>query len=130
MEEKRSITLNSFIKSTLPHQCTFIKRSLFQTIGLYNQKNRIISDWEFNLKALFLHNCSLRKIPVAISVYDTDGISNNESIAGLHKKEKENALKRVFPRIYPDYLHFQQINIRYLKVPKLLRKLFSKLLLC
>ncbi|MFW5886823.1 MAG: glycosyltransferase family 2 protein [Bacteroidota bacterium] len=119
------ITLQSFINSTLPHQCTFIKRLLFEKIGLYNEQNQIVSDWEFNLKALFIYNCSLRKIPVSISLFDTKGISNNESFSAKHQKEKEEALKRVFPRIYPDYMNFKRIYNRYLRIPKLVRKAFN-----
>ena len=40
--EPESISFYSFIKSSLPHQCTFIRKNLFDKIGLYNESNKIV----------------------------------------------------------------------------------------
>ena len=96
------ITFRSFINSTLPHQCTFIKRTLFDLAGFYNENNKIVSDWEFNMLALFKYNCSLQKINIPISVYDTNGISSNQEIIIEYKEEKRAVLYRHFPRIMKD----------------------------
>ncbi len=96
------ITFRSFINSTLPHQCTFIKKELFNKIGTYNEFNKIVSDWEFNILALFKYNCSLRKLEIPISVYDTTGISSDQQIMEEHLKEKKAVLDKYFPRIMKD----------------------------
>lgn len=119
------ISLHSFLNSTLPHQSTLIKRELFSTIGLYNESNRIVSDWEFNLVALFKHNCTIRKLDIPISVFDTTGISNDDNYRDIHNREKIEAIKKHFPRIYTDYEYFLSIQKRYLKIPKIVRKLFK-----
>ena len=75
----------AFLKSTLPHQCTFIRVALFDKIGMYNEQNKIVSDWEWNLVALFRWNVSLREIDVPISVYDTKGISSNQKMYEILK---------------------------------------------
>lgn len=105
------MSFNAFLQSTLPHQCTFIRASLFEKIGLYNEQNKIVSDWEWNLVALFRWNVSLREIDIPIAVYDTTGISSDESMLELQKKERIGAAKRHFPRIMMDVdalKHFQQ----------------------
>ena len=101
----------AFLKSTLPHQCTFIRAALFDKIGMYNEQNKIVSDWEWNLQALFRWNVSLREIDVPISVYDTDGISSNHKMHELQQQERLNAAMRHFPRMMMDvaaWKSFQQ----------------------
>lgn len=104
------ISFRSFLNSTLPHQCSFIKKKLFETIGSYNEKNRIVSDWEFNLLALFKYNCSLKKIEMPISVYDTTGISSDITIIRAHLLEKRQAAERHFPRVMKDVDAMEQFE--------------------
>ena len=101
----------AFLKSTLPHQCTFIRSTLFEKIGMYNEQNKIVSDWEWNLQALFRWNVSLREIDVPISVYDTKGISSNQKMHELQQQERLAAAMRHFPRMMMDvdaWKRFQQ----------------------
>lgn len=101
----------AFLKSTLPHQCTFIRAALFDKIGMYNEQNKIVSDWEWNLVALFRWNVSLREIDVPISVYDTKGISSNQKMHELQQQERLAAAMRHFPRMMMDvdvWKRFQQ----------------------
>lgn len=101
----------AFLKSTLPHQCTFIRVTLFDKIGMYNEQNKIVSDWEWNLQALFRWNVSLREIDVPISVYDTKGISSNQKMHELQQQERLAAAMRHFPRMMVDvdaWKRFQQ----------------------
>ena len=101
----------AFLKSTLPHQCTFIRADLFDKVGMYNEQNKIVSDWEWNLVALFRWNVSLREIDVPISVYDTMGISSNQKMYELQQQERLTAAMRHFPRMMMDvaaWKSFQQ----------------------
>ena len=122
------LTFNSFLSSTLPHQCTFIKRILFDKIGLYNEQNKIVSDWEWNAIALFKFNCTLKKIDLPICIYDTNGISSleNNSITE-HLKEKRNAANKNFPRIMKDIDDYNLLISRFKKIPKILRMLINRL---
>jgi len=45
-----SYTYQNIFLSSLPHQSTLIKRSLFQTWGTYDEGFRIAADWEFWLR--------------------------------------------------------------------------------
>ncbi|MDD3079169.1 MAG: glycosyltransferase family 2 protein [Paludibacter sp.] len=120
------ITFRSFMSSTLPHQCTFIRRSLFLVVGLYNENNKIVSDWEFNVLALFKYNCSLRKIDIAISVYDTNGISSSMDYMEIHNHEKRQLLYKYFPRFMKDYDAMVRLEkSKTFKLAKTLRKLFK-----
>lgn len=121
------ITFRSFINSTIPHQCTFIKRKLFDLIGLYNENNRIVSDWEWNALALFKYNCSLKKINLPISVYNTNGISSNQDIINEHQKEKKEALLKHFSLIMKDLDAIERYeNSLSFKLIKILKRIIKK----
>lgn len=104
------ITLGSLIKSHIPHQCTFIKRDLFYKIGFYNEENKIVSDWEFIILCVCKHNCSIRRINVFMTVYNKNGISNNNIFAEFQLEERKKAMYKHFPLIIPDYEYFEALK--------------------
>jgi len=60
----------------IPHPATIIKRSLFNSIGIYNESHKSASDWEFWIKAIVLNNCSYKHIPRIIAKIDSPGLSS------------------------------------------------------
>ena len=101
------ISFLTLINDSLPHQCTFIKRELFNKIGFYNEENKIISDWEFIVLALFTYNCSIKRIPVKMTVYDTRGISSIEEYKKQQHLDRRNFLCKQYPLIIKDYDDFE-----------------------
>lgn len=92
----QTVNLNYCISSGLTHPNTFIKRELFGRYGYYNEKNKIVSDWEFFLIACGLHSCKYKSIPVLVSCFEMDGMSSQND--DLLKIETQEALKRLLPR--------------------------------
>lgn len=109
---------------SLPHPATFIKRELFERVGYYNEKFRIVSDWEFWVKAIFLHAASYKRLPVVISTFNLEGISSNPKNSQLSKMEKQVVLNRYFPHLLEDFkeYHALKASIEASKVIKFLRK--------
>jgi glycosyltransferase involved in cell wall biosynthesis len=97
VEIPEKLQLDYFSNNSLFHPATFIKRSLFDTYGLYNESNKIVSDWEFFIKTIFINNVSSRKIPFEISVVEEDGISRSAEGRETLKKEVENVMNSYFP---------------------------------
>lgn len=96
------ITLYSFVNSLFPHQATFIKRELFLKYGLYEEKYKIVADWQFFLKTIVMENCSCQCIPVTISDFDNSGLTSTNGNKMMD--EIEDAFKDSLPeRIYLDY---------------------------
>lgn len=97
------LPFNYFIGNSLPHQATLIKKSLFDEIGLYDESQRIISDWIFFIVAICKHNYSYKHIPEVISVCERNGIScdlnNYEEIAA----DRKQILNKYFPAFLNDY---------------------------
>ena len=66
---------------SLPHPASFIKKELFDKYGLYNEKNKIVSDWEKWIEFIDVNKCTYEHIPILVSVHNYNGISSiiNES---------------------------------------------------
>jgi glycosyltransferase involved in cell wall biosynthesis len=101
--------LDLYNSNVVKHQSAFIKRSLFETFGLYNENLRIVSDWEFFLKTIGLATVSYRFVDVDIACFDNDGVSN--SAGSITKNERNHVLETNIPSmILADYRHFEAYN--------------------
>jgi glycosyltransferase involved in cell wall biosynthesis len=80
-----------FIEHSLGHPCTFISRALFRKLDGYRDMEFTISgDYEFYIRALFVHNASYRHIPGLVAVFDSGGISSGP----LHRERQEAERRR------------------------------------
>jgi glycosyltransferase involved in cell wall biosynthesis len=61
--KEKKISQYFFMKNSLPHPCSFIKKSLFDKIGLYNESLKIVADYEFFLKAILKAGATFTHIP-------------------------------------------------------------------
>jgi glycosyltransferase involved in cell wall biosynthesis len=90
-----------FHNNSLPHQATFIKKEVFATYGMYNEENKVKSDWENSLRSLIIGDATYRHIEQTISYYDVSGVSSQDAFLELKKQEQ----KRVYLSIMPDYVY-------------------------
>lgn len=97
------ITFEHFFRASIPHPASFFRRELFNFVGFFNENLKIVADWEFYLRAFFIHRCSYKHINITISVFNTDGISSNQKYLELHRFEREKVLREMFPFFYEDY---------------------------
>lgn len=95
----KKVDLTYFLNSFLPHPSSFIKKSLFQKIGFYNEKFKIISDWEFFLRAIVVNKASYSHADTVISDFDNSGISSNSENENLIYNEKQAVYKELFPNL-------------------------------
>lgn len=104
------VTLRTFVEETINHSgCAFIKKELFDKYGLYDEKLKIVSDWKFFLVAIGLGTASVRHVDYVISVFDTNGISNNQ--VELASNEREKVLKEMLPfRLLRDYKKMTELE--------------------
>ncbi|WMI69839.1 glycosyltransferase family 2 protein [Mangrovimonas sp. YM274] len=65
-----------FIKDTLPHPATLVKRSCFDKL-MYDERFKIVSDWKFFMLGIIKFKFSYMHIPEVISKFHLDGISSN-----------------------------------------------------
>lgn len=115
--------------NVVKHQSTFIQRQVFDRFGLFNEDQKIVSDWEFFIKTLGFGSVSYQYLDLDIADFDNNGLSNNAK--KLVEKEKENVLnKYINPMMLNDYryfndLHFMQPALKY-KISKIALRIISK----
>lgn len=104
--------------STVRHSAAFIKRSLFEAYGGYDESFRIVSDWKFFLEVLIKYNCSYSHWHRVVSDFNTEGISERPETNELHKKERQRVFDEFLPRYYMTLVKRDQ-RIRELDTPLL-----------
>jgi len=104
------LTFQFFVEHNISHQASFIKRSLFDEIFLYNEEFKIVSDWEFFTYAICKENVSYKHLDLIITDYDATGISSDvKNHAEMHR-ERNFSLRKYFPAFVDDYQQISQIK--------------------
>ena len=104
--------------STVRHSAAFIKRSLFEKYGGFDEGFRIVSDWKFFLEVLIKHNCSYFHWNRVVSDFNTEGISERPETNELHMKERQKVFEEFLPR-YNKTLKKRDQRIKELDIPLL-----------
>lgn len=118
-----------FLHQDLPaHQATFIKKSLFDRLGYYDENLKIVSDWKFLILALCKHNASYKYIENTFSTYYADGLSSLEENQPMVKAERASVLNQEFVSFMNDMKERYKLertlrSLRKSKTIKLLIKL-------
>ncbi len=90
------LTFSYFVKNTLPHPATFIKRNLFAKRGLYDESLKIVSDWKLLMVSVCKYGSSYLKVNKTMSVFYLDGFSSSSENRELLLKEREQVLNDEF----------------------------------
>ena len=88
-------SLLMFYKGTLNHSCAFIKRTLFDEYGLYDESLKIVSDWKWYLQVVGLKGVKVSYKDIDISIFDMSGISNTQF--NLEQQERKEVLSSLLP---------------------------------
>ena len=102
----------------LPHQGSFIRKSLFNAIGNYDVQYRIIADWVFFLIAICKYNCSYKHIHTFISICGRDGISCKPESWQSIAADRQKAMETNFPAFVPDYKNLDSMRSELNKLKK------------
>lgn len=77
--KKYPINRQFFLDRTLFHQATFIKKTLFDNYGLYDENLIISGDFDFFIKTIIKHHATTQYLPLVVTDYDSHGISSQQS---------------------------------------------------
>ena len=98
----REITFLDFSDATLNHSPAYIRKSLFEKYGLYDESLKIVSDWKWYLQAIILGDEKPVYTDIDVTLFDMNGIS--ETNLGLRDQEKSQEMSRMIPEtILADY---------------------------
>ena len=116
-------TPNSFLyfyNGTLNHDCAYIKRSLFNKLGYYNENMKICSDWEWYVRAIVIGNVQPIYVNIDVTIFDMNGVSES---AGKNKhiikQERSEYLASAFPKaVINDYNKYAFVLLQYQRLKK------------
>jgi hypothetical protein len=127
----QKITFMGFYIGTLNHSPAYIKRSLFEKYGKYDENYKIVSDWTWYMEAIIFGSENPVYADIDVTLFDMTGIS--ETNTELTRNERRDFLeKRINHRILEDYddWTFNITQIKRLKRHKWAYKMFWLLERC
>lgn len=96
------VTLNMFYRGCLNHSPAYIKRSLFDKYGLYDESLKICSDWKFYMQSIVLGKAKVHYVDIDVTIFDMTGIS--ETRKDILNEERNRLLHEMVPEgILKDY---------------------------
>lgn len=96
------LSFSYFVKDTLPHPATFIKKEMFKKVGLFNEDFKIVSDWKFFLDAACKYQASYKYVNQTLSVFYLDGMSSMPENRNIIFNEKQEVLSSSYSRYLQD----------------------------
>lgn len=99
-EYPEKLSFSYFVKDTLPHPATFIKKEAFEKTDFYNESFKIVADWKFFIDAICKYNLSYKKVNTIFSTFYLGGMSSNPE----NRTIKYNEIQKVLESDYPAYV--------------------------
>lgn len=90
------ISVMTFYRGTIEHTSAYIKRSLFEVVGMYDENYKIVSDWKWYFQALIFHDPLISFTDIYVSYFDTTGISNTNR--KLEITERRQVIEELLPK--------------------------------
>ncbi|MGJ8759782.1 MAG: glycosyltransferase family 2 protein [Polaribacter sp.] len=108
-----------FIKTSLPHQSTFFKRSIFDKMGFYSESYKISADRAFYIDCFLSGKFKFTHIEYFLSIYDLNGLSNSVASNTLKEEEDTAIFKKYYGVFFQDYLKYLALEEELSRVRKL-----------
>ena len=99
----QQITAFFLRNSMISHQASFIRRTLFEKVGMYREDLKYASDWEFYLKAFVQHNATSEYLDKFVVYFDRGGISSNPANREEMVAERTFVFAETLPYLVADF---------------------------
>ena len=111
------VTLDMFYRGCLNHSPAYIKRSLFDKYGMYDENLRICSDWKFYMQSIVFGGEKVQYVDIDMTLFDMTGIS--ETNKELLNNERNQLLQEMVPSgILRDYDNYHFIVHQHKRLKK------------
>lgn len=91
----KEIPFLGFYQGTLNHSPAYIRRSLFDRYGPYDESLKVVSDWKWYLQAIILGEEKPVYADIDVTLFDMTGISETDT--ALTQKERKAVLAELIP---------------------------------
>ena len=110
-------TMYDFIKGTINHDPTYIRRDMYEKYGLYDDTLKIVSDWKWFVQAVVFGGEKVYYIPMDVTIFDMTGIS--ETNLKYREEERRKELDKMFPKaVMSDYYNYHFPLAQYKRLKK------------
>lgn len=99
-----NLTMYYFMRTSLPHQSTLFKRTVFDQMGCYDEKYRIAADRAFYIKCFVSGQFKFQHIKYPLTLFDLTGLSNDPKLLSEKELEDEAVFKDCFGIHYEDMI--------------------------
>lgn len=110
---KPNVYWEDFYYDTLPHQSSYIRRSLFDKLGYYDETYARLADWKWFQNAIAFNHATVEFIPHKLSVYECGGISEDNYWKTELFRLREETLPSCIPE--EDYQNLRDLHAIYEK---------------
>lgn len=121
-----NLRFSHFLKGTICHQAVILSKRLFLDLGTYNTEYKIISDWEFLIRSIFVYRATYKKLDLIFSEYDMSGVSSQQANKSQIKNDKSKVLDLYFHGFLEDYSQNEENCNRLMKINRVFDPLFFK----
>ena len=117
-----------FLKDSIPHPASFIKKSLFEKYGNYNESLCIVSDWEFFIDVIIINKCTYEHCGLTVSNFDLSGMSSLKENREKLKAERHSVIKKHIDLIINEYFTLERKLNKYKnsRIIQLVKKMQDK----
>lgn len=77
-EYPETISFHYLYTDALPHPASFIKKTTFDKVGMYDENLKIVSDWKWFMEAFSRFHLTWKHIPITVSKFYLDGVSSKQ----------------------------------------------------
>lgn len=99
--------------TSIAHQSTIIKKNILISCDGYDERYRLIADWEFFFKSIIIKNVIYRHLPLFMTLFDMGGIGTTPKLSEERKAEWRAILYQHVPRVIDDYEALKQESIEF-----------------
>ncbi len=103
------LALDFFMKSCLPHQSTYIAKSLFEQCGHYDTSYKIVADLEFFIRVFREAQPTYLKIDQILAYFDISGLTTHMKYKWKKKHEDHLVRYAYFPEYRRTLKCFRQV---------------------
>jgi glycosyltransferase involved in cell wall biosynthesis len=105
-----TLNFQHFVDGSLPHPCSFIKRTLFEKVGYYDESLKIVADWKFFMNAICRYNVSYKHIDKTIVVFYLEGLSSLAKNQTTLQEEKRSVFLNEYPLFIENSNELKQLR--------------------
>ncbi len=104
------LTVSYLFDWYIPHPASFIRKSLFDKMGKYEEQYPVCADWAFAMRALCHYGASYRHVKQIVTRFDMNGMSANPDNFPAIREERNGFLNTHFSLYLDDMAELKKLR--------------------